>query len=88
MIGSVRRCHNVFLMISFEHKMSLKIEHVGAIRRWYVSDVLLGLVCWFRSLVALISIRSVCKFGMLVLSMVASVDEFQLFQCVPFVCLE
>ena len=68
--------------------MDLKIEHVGAIRRWYVSDVLLGLVCWFRSLVALISIRSVCKFGMLVLSMVASVDEYQLFQCVPFVCLE
>ena len=66
MVASVRRCHNVFLMISFEHKMDLKIEHVGAIRRWYVSDVLLGLVCWFRSLVALVSIRSVCKFGMLV----------------------
>ena len=46
--------------------MDLKIEHVGAIRRWYVSDVLLGLVCWFRSLVALVSIRSVCNFGMLV----------------------
>ena len=46
--------------------MALKIEHVGAIRRWYVSDVLLGLVCWFRSLVALVSIRCVCKFGMLV----------------------
>ena len=66
MVGPVRRWHNVFLMKSFEHEMSLKIEHVGAIRRWYVSDVLLGLVCWFRSLVALVSIRSVCKFGMLV----------------------
>ena len=50
MVGSVRRCHNVFLMISFEHKMDLKIEHVGAIRRWYVFDF----------------VRSVARFGVLV----------------------
>ena len=33
MVAFVRRCHDVFLMISFEHKMDLKIEHVGVVRR-------------------------------------------------------
>ena len=66
MVASVRRCHNASLMISFEHKVNLKIEHVGAIRRWYVSDVLVGLSCWFRSLVSLVSICSVCMRGMFV----------------------
>ena len=50
MVASVRRCHHVLLMISFEHKTDLKIEHVGAVRRCHVFDF----------------VRSVARFGVLV----------------------
>ena len=50
MVAFVRRCHNVFLMMSFEHKMDLKIEHVSAVRRFHMFDFA----------------RSVGRFGVLV----------------------